>query len=854
MKSRQSRLPDYWPLFFLLAFLEVAAALLVLLRIPSEGGGVSITRWALILPLFVTAIAFALAAYLSRDNSNFRAHWLNVDAQPKLYGFLTAAFPLLAIVTIVGAFILRWWEPERLLPFFERAWPLLAFVIIFSLQSTLWLLVLRFGFHKANFRVREPTLIAFVTLLAIFGFVSLTKLGVTPDPAYWGEPGVPIQGWQLGLVLILSFPLLFASIAALTSSARRHKISLNLLPFFKLNSRRTELLIGVLIWVLAVGIWSSVPNTVLKNSFYFPIDPPVNMPLPYSDSAYYDYMAHSLLIGTDYVGEVPTRPLYIILLTALHLLFGENYNLIIVGQTLVLATIPVVFYALGKRLHSRLAGMTIALIAIFREWTNLLVSSNTRVSNVKTLLVDTPTLLLILLACLFAFRWLERKDKHSAFIAGGIFGILLLLRTQSMLILPVVFMVAFLVLRARKRSSPKGRLWLAPMLVFILGVAVSVTPWLTHNYLRIGKFSFDAPFQYQVLASQYAYTGNLDFQAVDLENKSLSQILITFALKDPGFVAGFISNHFLATETDALLALPLIVPFNGLRAPINLYWTSFNGTLAWYNSLLLIVYLAFIAIGLGTAWKRWRWMGLLPLAFNLGYAAANGIGRFSGWRYDLPADWIAYFYFGIGFAEMLFWLASVFGFHLLDTPNLPSGQTDNAEKTDRDKPGRNPVPRLISIAATFALIGALPWIAESVNPPARYPELSPAALQTQLAEGQTAVSSEQIRAFGVQPEAVTLQGQLLYPRTFGGNAGLVSATPWPSYAPRDYPRLGFKLLNRDVREVVFPDKGVRIENVQGFDVIVLGCQRDKYIEARLLLFPNDNLSYLSDRALAPCSP
>jgi hypothetical protein len=848
MKHNQHRLLDTWPLFFLLAILEAAAALLVLLRIPSEGNGLSITRWALIFPLFAAIFASAFAAYFSWRNSNFRAHWLDVDARSTLYGFLTVAFPLLAIVTIIGAFLLRWWNPERLLPFFERAWPLLAFVILFSFQSTLWLLALRFGLHKADFNAHKPTLIAFVILLAIFVFVSLTKLGMTPDPAYWGEPGVPLLGWQLGLALIIVTLFLLFSIAASTSSARRHGIGLNLLPFFKSNSHRTDILIGILIWALAAGIWLSVPNAVLKNSFYFPIDPPANMPLPYSDSAYYDYMAHSLLIGTDYVGEVPTRPLYIILLTMLHLLFGENYNLIIVGQTLVLAAFPVVFYALSKKLHSRLAGVTIALLAIFREWTNLLVSSDTRVSNVKTLLVDTPTLLLILLACLFAFRWLERKDKHSAFVAGGIFGILLLLRTQSILILPVVFVVAFLALRAEKRP------WLGPMLVFMLGVAVSVTPWLTHNYLRIGKFAFDAPFQYQVLASQYAYTGNLDFQAIDLENKSLSQILITFALKDPGFVAGFISNHFLATETGALLALPLIVPFNGLRAPINLYWTSFNGTLAWYNVLLLVGYLAFIAIGLGAAWKRWRWIGLLPLGFNLGYAAANGIGRFSGWRYDLPADWIAYFYFGIGISEVMFWFASVFGFRLLDTPNWSSGQADNTEKLDRYRPERNLVSRLIPIAATFALIGALPWIAESINPPARYFELSPATLQAQLAEGQTAVSNEQIQAFGAQPEAVTLQGRLLYPRTFGGNAGLVSATPWPSYAPRDYPRLGFKLLNRDVREVVFPDKGMHIENVQGFDVIVLGCQREKYIEARLLLFPHDNLTYLSDRALVPCSP
>jgi len=815
---------DFWPLFFLLVSLEAAVALLILLRIPSEGGGLSLTRWIMIFPLFAIVVASAIVSYFAWRDMIFRTRWLDIDSRPNLYGFLTVASPLVAIGTAIGTFLLRWWDPERLLPFFERAWPLLAFIIIFSIQSTFWLFILRYGIHQADFQARKPALIAFIILLFVFGFISLTRLGLTPDPAYWGEPGVPLQGWQLGLALILGVLFLFIS----------------LLPFFKANPRRTDLLIGALIWAMAAGIWLSVPNEVLKNSFYFPIDPPANMPLPYSDSAYYDYMAHGLLTGLDYVEGIPTRPLYIILLTILHLLFGENYNLIIAGQTLVLAAFPVVLYALGKKLHSRLAGLTIALLAIFREWTNLLVSSDTRVSNTKTLLVDIPTLLLILLACLFVFRWLERKDRRSAFIAGGFFGILLLLRTQSMLILAAVFVVAFRVFRSGKQP------WLAQLLILILGVAVTVSPWLTHNYLRIGKFAFDAPFQYQVLASQYAYTGNLDFGAIDLENKSLSQILITFALKDPGFVAGFISNHFLATEVGALLALPLIEPFNGLRVPLNLYWTSFDGTLAWQNMLLLICYLAVIAIGLGAAWKRWRWAGLLPLAFNLGYAAANGIGRFSGWRYDLPADWIAYFYFGIGFAEFVFWLTRIFGFHFSDMKDT--------DKTDSRGLDRSFASQVLPLAAAFALVGALPWIAESINPPARYPNQEPASLQSQIAEQQTIISIEEIQAFGSQSEAVTLQGRLLYPRTFSGNAGLTSATPWPSYAPRDYPRLGFKLLNRDVREVVFPNKGVPVENVHGLDVILLGCQRENYIEARLLVFPNTNLAYLSDLALDLCSP
>ncbi len=68
MKTEQPKLPDFWPLFFLLTFLEAAVALLALLRIPSEGAGFSATRWALILPLLGVLAGCALAAYLSWRN------------------------------------------------------------------------------------------------------------------------------------------------------------------------------------------------------------------------------------------------------------------------------------------------------------------------------------------------------------------------------------------------------------------------------------------------------------------------------------------------------------------------------------------------------------------------------------------------------------------------------------------------------------------------------------------------------------------------------------------------------------------------------------------------------------------
>jgi hypothetical protein len=520
-------------------------------------------------------------------------------------------------------------------------------------------------------------------------------------------------------------------------------------------------------------------------------------------------------------------------------LFGENYRNIIIGQTLVLAIIPVIFYALGERLHSRTAGVTIALFFIFRELTTLLVSSNTRVSNTKMLLVDLPTLLLLILACLFTLHWLKQKDLKSALIAGGTFGLLLLLRTQSILVLPLIILMALLIF------GWKNKLLYLQTSVFILGLMITIAPWLIHNYLQTGHIAFDAPFQYKIIASQYAYSGNLDISNYDFEGKGLGRILIEFAVKDPAFVFGFITNHFLATQVNGLLALPLLKPYNGIFEPINLYWMDWAGHLEWYNLLLVICYLALISLGLGSAWKRWRWMGLLPLVFSLGYAIATAIGRFSGWRYDLPADWIWYFYFGIGFAELL--LQAALLFDIQGGQVFRMGGDDGRPRGTQSTRGQ----AAMLFALLFAFIGALPWIAEKIASP-RYTDQSQGHLEAKITGLSNAPTIEEIKTFVSQPGAFLQTGRVLYPRFFSKNDGLASANPWPAYAFHDYPRIGFLLLNHTSVSVVLPTKKIS-EFPHAADVIVLGCQREGYVEARWVAFPELDSVYPSEPLTENCS-
>lgn len=788
---------------------EGAIALVWLLSIPSEGSRISPARFAMAgFLLFLCG----MWAYLGFRNSRI----LDKLARPFYIWGTAVLSPLLGLTL----FLLRYLAPGLLLPFYERLSPLLWYLLLLAAQLSVFLLYLYKGFYPSaltGFKsVYISTTIVLAALLGLFVLISVTRLGLTPDPAYWGEPGVPILGWQFVAALILG-----AGVFCLS---------------FYLRSSMLDAVLPVLIYFTAALVWSSVPVDVLRNSFYMRISAPDYQPYPYSDSSYYDQMAQSLLIGHPYRGEIPTRPLYIVFLTTLHLIFGENYPRILNGQTIALALLPVVLYFLGRKLHSRAAGVIVALFFIFRELTSLLVSSETRVTNTKMILVDLPTLLLLLLTCLFVFRWLGSRKPFDAFVAGGFFGMLLLLRTQSMLVLPFILLIAWF------EMGWKNKAFYLQSILFGAGIAMTVAPWLIHNYLQIGRFAFDAAFQENLIINQYAAFGSLDVSNYVSEGRGMGYILLQFMVKDPSHVFGFIANHFFAVLVNGLLALPLIEPFNGLSESINLYWTRWDGALTWHNAALILGYLAIISVGVGSSWRRWRWRGLLPLAFSLGYALATAMSRFSSWRYDFPADWIAYFYFGIGFAELLSQVAALFG--------VVASQSEA-----REAQAAQTRPRFINfavMASVFVFIGGLPWAMEGIASP-RYPDQSPDVLLTKLSTIQNVPPPDELQSFLSQPGSFIQTRRLLYPRFFHREMGLSSANPSPAYAIRDYARMGFYVLNQSSTAVVFSVEKIPGPVPHAADVIVIGCRRETYVKAGLIAFPELNFYYLSPSFHYSCS-
>jgi len=812
-----------WRWFFLFAALEAGAALLVLFLVPHQGSSFSLTRLA----MFGILLGFFIL-------------WIYFFARrPTRWEFLIrplfAAISALFAVALGGSlFFLRYLNPDRYLPFYQRLGPILFYLLVLALQFSVFTLISLYGLHRDNnpqfTPVYKSSLIAFCVAVCVLCFIAITHLGFTKDPAYWGEPGVPLLGWQVAIAILVGGTVLILGLRFAFNRDGR-------------SVAYADVIFAVLIWGVAVFIWLSVPMSVMQNSFYAPMVPPSNQPFPNSDAAYYDYHAQSVLLGMGYLGDIPTRPFYVLFLVVLHILFGQNYAWILAGQTCLIALFPVTLYFLGKKVHSRTAGVMIALFAIFRELTTLWVSSATRVSDTRTLLTDLPTLLMITLACLFVMRWFENKSIQRALVAGGIFGVMLLLRTQSMIILPVVLLLAVFVFWPQWGAA--GRM----IALFLIGIAVTVVPWLIHNDLAIGKFTFDDPKQLAVISSQYALSGNLDISQFNTQSQSLAGNLIAFTLKHPDVVSQFIANHFLATDIGGVLALPLVEPFISLAAPIDIYWYGWDGHLTWYNLLLVILYLLIIAVGLGSAWMRLRWIGLVPLAFSLGYALANGIARFSGWRYDLPADWVSYFYFGIGVAEIFSWCALFFG---------ASAQRLFTKIDLKQSAARFNLKFAVPVLACFALAGSLPWMAEHAVAPHNLvlPATTLIEQASNVPAAKTAgLTQDQLNGFLVQntnPDVEVVQGRVLYPRFFWRGQGIAQAHPSPAYVARDYSRLGFLLMTDQITSFVFPGKVVPSDFPDTGDAIIFGCKHSDYVEARVIIFAAQNLIFQTDSPFSQC--
>jgi len=785
--TRLSTLFNLWTL-------QGLAAGLWLALLPSDAEhslllGFSASRLALLGMALVLTGASAALAWSSRH------HNLSIPTR------IQAPLYLLAIILVSSApaaiLILRALGKTSGFAFTayaERLAPLAFWLALSALELAIWLIKTERRKSEDEIRATRHFFVLsayfFVALASLAAFIVVTKLGlIRLNDGSWGQPTTPLLEWQILLALA-------ASLVFITFESRWRWLSQNLFPC-------------LLIYFFTCLLWLSQPI----NPGYFATPPraPNFEIYPFSDALIYAQSAQAALVGNGFLWpEVPTRPLYIAFITWLHALVGQDYTRVIVLQTLVLAVFPVVLYLLGKELVGRPLGLGLALLAAFRDLTaNVAAPFALNYTYTKLFFSEIPTALLISLFTLLAIRWMrEWKPGWYPLLAGGLLGLSSLIRLQSAVVLAAVIPLGFFIVKDRKK-------WLTGSALMIIGVALTLMPWLVRNYQATGGLVLDNPIsQTMVLARRWsgdpgnALIPRLPGEGDAQYSSRMGQLALQSLKADPGRILGSAVNHFFNNGISNLFVFPLREQLNSPREllwPEHAFWQNWNGQPTLGQMPVIVFYLILLSLGLAMAWHKNGLIGLLPLALTLLYNAWTALFLSSGDRFLVPIDWAIYLYLFLG----LLTLGS----------GLLHGKTDSGldrelknEEVDSRKVNRYSWRGLFLTAAIILLLGASIPLTELAFP-RRYP-LS----NTSLTPGTE----------------ITLRGRAIYPRWYEAGEG-EPGTAKLGYGETDEARLVFFLTGQENTLVIFPLSSAPQFFPNASNVMITGIQQEGFVRAESIV-------------------
>ncbi len=663
--------------YFSLASIEALACLVFGLANPADQTHTA-SRWAGLALLLATLLVCAWFTGLALGRRGWAENIAGrfIPSGPAWTGWTRIAGAACLIFCLVACLPAYRFGAYAL--YFARLQPWLVWAMLASLQTLLVLLVTglaRSGMTRAVWkrllREEKTALIASLVVLALFlAFwlvVGMVRLGLTRD-VFWDKTGVPLLNLQVLAALAISLLAVVVGPAALRAGR----------PGLRPTGPWLDAAIFVAIWAAAALAWNGTPQT---HSHFAPGPYPPNYEYyPYSDAMNYDLDAQFPLIGIDQGGKglAVDKPLYSTFLVYLHAIAGQDITAVVSLQVIALAVFPALLYLLGKALHSRAVGLFVAALAIFKEinairgsliiWT---------VSTPKMLMSEFPTAVGLALLCLLVFLWLRDTHKKPwyAMAAGGVLGLLTMLRNNPWFLLPVIILIAGLA------YGRQWKRWLAASGLFILVLLIAIAPWEWRNYRVRGEpFHFLTTLQTTIWENRYlpaiptaaAPTGQAPESVVPGVQSTPQALLPSQGPANPagpgsgplsryGEVFFFVANNFSHNLIASALTLPTALAANDLDHTINgqgaasLWAVDWNGRLSLEAAVLLLVELALMALGIGFCWSRWKIAGLAPLLISLAYMLALGLARTSGGRYIVPVDWVTYFYFGLGLVQVGLW-------------------------------------------------------------------------------------------------------------------------------------------------------------------------------------------------------
>ena len=844
--------------YALLAVFESAVAFYYLASIPSGAenaifGGYSASRLVLLLLAAVPFIVFGLFfAVISVSSARLDKLILFVDdflGVKWKYLFIVISSSLLVFLGVV--FLLM--PPDRFGDFLavgERLAPLVYLSAFLGAQTLLGQFLWR------DQKLYFQNLRQWKSLVGIAGFiftfavivsiwVAWSGVGLKPETYGWHRPGTPLPFIQLSIAL-------FCSLLFMLFKDRIEAWYLNLWKGRKYSLKFTAA-IFLILWLTAFFVWQAEP--LRRQTYFTPAPTAPNFEYyPSSDAGFYDTTSQNILIGEGRNLEMILRPLYIFFLTILHITVGQDYAAVLTLQVLSLAVIPGLVFLLASLLGNQSAGMLAAILIIFREKNAIALTNIIEVSHSKLLLSDLPTMALMLLLVYTLVNWLRKTntDYPLGIVAGASFGLVVLMRSQSQLLLPIllagiVFTGGFQWRKATQRT-----------LIFMLGLLIVVAPWVWRNYQVSGKPAVEnTGFYIRLFAGGYSEPTDvvdiLPGESFDEYNARIRSQIIRYVFNHPVEIAGIYASYFIHNEIISVVYLPMSLDLYDPRSYVDHlpFWDDPYIDLANSYGVMFFVTLGIISLGVGVAIKRLKFLGLLPLLIHFTYSLSVVIARISGWRFVLPVDWILLVYYCIGLIQLAVMVTSV-----VWNRNLPMEDVDSDPETESVRSSFFQGKTYFAMAG-FLLIGlSLPVIELAM--PVRYPALSQSELietyvpsPLQLDGGEQVTASALKKFLETEPAATVMYGRALYPSYYKQGNSWGDSNPILMAASK-FDRLQFTLIGPVGTFTFIPLQVAPQYFPHASDVFIVGCKQDDFVRA-LIVKVNDRALVSSPWGGLTCS-
>jgi hypothetical protein len=577
----------------------------------------------------------------------------------------------------------------------------------------------------------------------------------------------------------------------------------------------TKLDVGIVIalWLIAFILW----QTQMASSAYNMLFPalPNFQRYPFGDAMLYDVTAQGLLMGKPIPADFWAKPLYSFFLALLHLFAGQNFDLVVMLQVAFLAFIPAFVYLLTRILGGRLAGILAAFMVIWRERNGIALSNIIQVSHSKLLLSDVFAMGAMVVLIWLMLLWLEKPATRRAIpvAVGGAMGLLILVRGHPVLIVPFLFLVAFLFARQDLPLLRDG-LW-----KLALGLAMVLLPWFWHTYDLTGKFAFQDTTSSFAQKDAFVQTYSESSNANSGSYEQFEAQIVQQTLQHPLAVGQFVSAHYFHNTVFSYMLLPQSFQIESLRSYVKSvpFWGRWKGELSAQAWLLMFVNTSVLALGLGTAWKKTKGLLFVPLIIGAAYNLSVAVSRRSGWRFILPADWITLVFYAIGIAQLV-----VLVYAIMKRSEVPTESHSNEQV----------VPTLVERSSILAGLPFLFIAVTLVTSHKLFAVSHPAKdarelVQIYQAAGRASSGSafSQIDEFMRAENATIVYGKALYPVYFKANAGVLNYS-WLSFSSRPYARLAFYVIGPQPSGVILPLEANPVRFPDGADVIVVGCKTD----------------------------